>query len=102
MGFIGGGINLYPDLGDDFVKAVEKKDWAAAEKLQAKIIEANGLMEKLGGGAQGIKKILHDVIGVDIEIVNRNDTFKPESRPGEHEEILAYYRALDLPAYRRK
>lgn len=98
-GFIGGGVNLYPDLGADLVAAAVAGDWARAEELQTLIAELNEKMEKLGGGAQGTKKILNDVLGVAMSTANRGDTFRPESYPGEYQAILDRYRQLNLPRY---
>ncbi len=99
MGMIGNGLNLYPNLGDDLVQACRAKNWKQAELLQTKITEANSRMEQLGGGAQGIKKILNDVIGVKMETANRGDSFRAEPAPGAYEEILNYFRCMKLPHY---
>lgn len=99
VGVIGSGLNLYPHLADDLYEAGKKKDWLEALRYQDEITKANKYMERLGGGAQGIKKILNDIIGVKMSVVNRGDTFREEAYPGEYKEILKYYRELDLPLY---
>lgn len=100
QGFIGGGLNVYPDLGQDLVEAAQKGDWALAERIQIQVAELNEKVERLSGGALGAKKILNDVLGVRMDVTNRGDVFRGESQPGEFEAILDSFRKLDLPRYR--
>jgi 4-hydroxy-tetrahydrodipicolinate synthase len=96
VGIIGNGLNVYPDLAAGLMDAIAANQWARAEEIQRMLIEANARLERLGGGAQGVKKILNDVAGVRMSPVNRGDTFRPESYPGEYDEIVRYFRGLGL------
>ena len=55
-------------------------------------------MGKLGGGALGAKRILRDVLGVEMEVSNRGAGRRSDPHDAE---ALAAFEDMELPEYRR-
>ncbi len=88
-GVVGGGSNLFPDLIAECIDAARAGRREEALALQARIIEANDRLGKLGGSKMNIKRLLRDVVGLDRIAVNgrgaRAAPELPEAERREHD-----------------
>jgi 4-hydroxy-tetrahydrodipicolinate synthase len=97
VGVVGGGPNVYPDLAARLVEACAEGNWERAAELQREVSEACDLMGQLGGGSLGAKRVLDEVIGVEMEVSNRGAGRQEGSVDPA---TLAVFERMELAKYR--